>query len=82
MGRIKNIPPNMASSSWATTCLVHLMSFKATLKLSPQKKDLVYFLFDFYYENTRQLHLSECLFSCLSSENESNTLISDFFSKK
>ena len=41
MGRIKNIPPNMASSSRATTCLVHPMSYKATLKLSPQKKDLV-----------------------------------------
>ena len=41
MGRIKNIPPNMASSSQATTCLVHPMSYKATLKLSPQKKDLV-----------------------------------------
>ena len=40
MGRIKNIPPNMASSSWATTCLVHLMSYKATLKLSPNKKTL------------------------------------------
>ena len=32
----------MASSSWATTCLVHPMSYKATLKLSPQKKDLLF----------------------------------------
>ena len=33
-------------------------------------------------EKTQWLRLSECLFSCLSPENESNTLISDFFSKK
>ena len=33
-------------------------------------------------EKTWWLCLSECLFSCLSPENESNTLISDFFSKK
>ena len=31
---------------------------------------------------TRRLHLSECLFSCLSQKNESHTLISDFSSKK